>query len=153
MTKNQCIEYTKENLPKMGWLQKSKYLGNINNNRFKITINSSTNSYYKQNAFRPINIGTIEENDGEAMICVKQRMSIPVIIFSTIACLFSLFIMGMISLKAAYEKDYSLIPCLIVPLIIVLVIVVSWICGLKMFAQKDMEEIKKFYMKNKNEIK
>ena len=48
MTKEECIEYTKDNLPKSGWLKKYKYLGYVNDKGFKITVNPSTNSYYKQ---------------------------------------------------------------------------------------------------------
>ena len=39
MTKEECIEYTKDILPKSGWLKKSKYLSYVNNKGFKITVN------------------------------------------------------------------------------------------------------------------
>ena len=73
MTKEECIEYTKDNLPKSGWLKKYKYLGYVNDKGFKITVNPSTNSYYKQNSFKPVNVGKIEEHDSGVIIRVKQR--------------------------------------------------------------------------------
>ena len=145
MTKEECIEYTKDNLPKSGWLKKYKYLGYVNDKGFKITVNPSTNSYYKQNSFKPVNVGKIEEHDSGVIIQVKQRLSIAVSIFSTIICIFALFIIGIISLEIVYGEDYSLIPCLLIPIVILIVVIISCVYGFKKCATKDMEEIKKMY--------
>ena len=105
MTKEECIEYTKDILPKSGWLKKSKYLGYVNNKGFKITVNPSTNRYYKQNSFKSVNVGKFEEHDSGVIIRVKQRQSIAVSIFSTIICIFALFIIGIMSLEIVYGED------------------------------------------------
>lgn len=145
MTKEECIEYTKDNLPKSGWMKKYKYLGYVNDKGFKITVNPSTNSYYKQNSFKPVNVGKIEEHDSGVIIRVKQRLSIAVSIFSTIICIFALFIIGIMSLEIVYGEDYSLISCLLIPIVILIVVIISCVYGFRNCATKDMEEIKKMY--------
>ncbi len=109
-------------MPKSGWLKKSKYLGYVNNKGFKITVNPSTNRYYKQNSFKSVNVGKFEEHDSGVIIRVKQRQSIAVSIFSTIICIFALFIIGIMSLEIVYGEDYSLIPCLLIPIVILIVV-------------------------------
>ena len=110
-------------------------------------MNPSTNSYYKQNSFKPVNVGKIEEHDSGVIIQVKQRLSIAVSIFSTIICIFALFIIGIISLEIVYGEDYSLIPCLLIPIVILIVVIISCVYGFKNCATKDMEETKKMYSK------
>ena len=66
-------------------------------------------------------------------------------IFSTIICIFALFIIGIISLEIVYGEDYSLIPCLLIPIVILIVVIISCVYGFKNCATKDMEEIKKMY--------
>ena len=129
MTKEECIEYTKDILPKSGWLKKSKYLGYVNNKGFKITVNPSTNRYYKQNSFKSVNVGKFEEHDSGVIIR------------------FALFIIGIMSLEIVYGEDYSLIPCLLIPIVILIVVIISCVYGFKNCATKDMEEIKKMYSK------
>ena len=51
------------------------------------------------------------------------------------------------SLEIVYGEDYSLIPCLLIPIVILIVVIISCVYGFKNCATKDMEEIKKMYSK------
>ena len=68
MSKEQCIEYTKENLPKLGNYRKANFFGRVNNKGFKISINGSTEYFIRQNIARPVNVGRFEETENGVVI-------------------------------------------------------------------------------------
>ena len=144
MTKSECIEYTKQNVPRFGWYKKSKYLGYVNEKGFKITINSNNKNFYKQNSFRPINVGKFEEDCG-VTIRVKQRLAIPVILFSLVMCTFLLFAMATMIATIIYENDFEVIPFMAIPIVMLLILITGIIFGIKYYGKRDMEEIKKLY--------
>ena len=145
MKKSECVRYTKENVPKNGWIDKAKYLGKVNDKGFKITVNHSTDNFYIKNPFAPVNVGTFEETAEGTMIHIKQRMYVSVILFSILWIAASLWIVTMLILEYRMENDWSVLACLWVPMIFLLTWLGGVIFGFKMSEKKDMEQIRKLY--------
>ncbi|MCR5704365.1 MAG: hypothetical protein K6G85_07050 [Eubacterium sp.] len=145
LKKRECVSYTKKNVVKNGWKDKAKYLGKVNEKGFKITVNPSTEHFYKVNSFSPVNVGTFEETAEGTTIHVKQRMDVSIIIFSIFWIVVSLGIMTLLIRECQMENDWSGMLWLCVPMIFLFGWFGGVILGFKLSEKKDMEQIRKLY--------
>ena len=145
MSKEQCIEYTKENLPKLGNYRKAKFFGRVNNKGFKISVNGSTEYFIRQNIARPVNVGRFEETENGVVIHVTQMISLPFFAMCLMTFLFLLFTLLTIILDGIGESNVEIIKTEGITSLFFLLFTLIMIGIFKGYERKDMEEVTKIY--------
>ena len=142
MSKEQCIEYTKENLPKLGNYRKANFFGRVNNKGFKISINGSTEYFIRQNIARPVNVGRFEETENGV---VTQMISLPFFAMCLMTFLFLLFTLLTIILDGIDESNMEIIKTEGITSLFFLLFTLIMIGIFKGYERKDMEEVTEIY--------